>query len=319
MSAAQLLHGCDTGPGRLTIRRAFERYYPQWSPDLSPRTFSRYQTDLLRWEHYMGDMAVSDVATEDFQQFRSMTAAAKVAPATCESTLRIVFQILRVCHAFRLIRVIPDRGKPRRMPQRMPRVLTHDELGRLYDACEGRRWPKAHVPAPLWWRCVLALGVWTGFRREDLLYRLSWEHVHLDVPEPKIVMVANKTGKQHAIPLKSCIAAHLRALREPLAHAVGSVFGTPRNNRDLLGVLRRLSIDAAVVPALQFKHLRSTGICLWRDADSHAGCVVHGTGLPRVMLHYVDQLRILEHAMEDVALPAAMERFRGADRQLRLW
>ena len=84
--------------------------------------------------------------------------------------------------------------------------------------------------------------------------------------------------------------------------------------------LRVMSAHCGITPAVTPQTLRTTGINMWADAVEEAGKIMQGTGIPRVWMHYRNQLRRLNQAMPKVELPPSMLAFGSdQDRQLRLF
>ena len=56
-------------------------------------------------------------------------------------------------------------------------------------------------------------------------------------------------------------------------------------------------------PPIAVKSFRQAAVTLWTAADSRAGEILHGVGMPRVMNHYLDKLAIILWRSQQVLLP----------------
>lgn len=289
----------------MTLQQIYDQHYAAWAPDLSERTIERYRFDLQRWQLLMGDLDVSAVTTATYQEFRRKSKDAGHTAQTTETTMKTIRQIVRVAHVHGLLEgAPPDRGKPRPIPPPQPFVPTMAQLNALYLATDDVRltWPRLHVPPATFWKCLMAIGVWTALRKSDLLYNLRWANV----TEERITFSATKTQIQHSFPLVPTIQRHLAAMYQ--AGRV-QVLGPTRNNSKLQENLDRLSMAAGIEPHIRFQHFRRFAVTNWSRADSTAGTIVHGSGLG-ILAHYIGQFDILKNAAGKVELPPAMEAFK---------
>lgn len=291
-----------TGARRLTAVVAYEKLYSKWATDLSPRTKKRYRYELERWSRLTGDPPIAEIGTSTFQEFRAASAEKGHKPATTESTLRVIRSVLRCAMAHGAIRTMPDRGRPRRIQAPEPHPPSNDELNRFLRSLQGSRWPKTHVPPSVFWRCFVCLDLWTGLRREDAFWKLAWEHVHAD----RIEFRAGKTSKLHAWPMTPLVERHLRMMR-PIFKVPKStpIFNPGKSGHSLQRELERIC-DAAEIRRLTVKGFRQASVTIWSAADSRAGEIIHGVGMPAVMNHYLDKLAILKAAADAVQMPDAL-------------
>lgn len=302
---------------RLTLTEGYAKFHRSWNPDLRPASHRRHLYDLLRWKRLMGDTPVGDVRTRDFQEFRQKSASRGDSPSTTETTLGTVRLVLRMCEVHGEIPNTPDRGRARRIPQPSPHVPNNTQVNLLFRATRLCTWPRSSVAPERWWRALLAVGIWTGLRRHDLFWRLSWDHI--DAVGKVIVYRSVKDNRERAWPLHPAVEASLDGMVPVGPKRL--IFG-PSTAIDLIRrELRIMSVEAGINPAVTSQTIRRIGINLWADADEHAGQIIQGTGIKRVWRHYRDQLRRLERAMPEVKLPPEMlaaERS-SAERQLTLW
>lgn len=282
----------------MTVSETYQSLYAAWSPDLAEATAQRYANDLLRWRMRITDPPVQDVTTETYSRFRAASAAAGDSPDTTETTLQTVRQVMRCAFAHGLIDTLPDPGKARRRNRRPPRPATCEELRKLWNAADAMSWPITDtwmLPAP-WWRAWLSLAYWTGLRLTDLTWRLSMEHVRTD----SIQYAAGKTKCEHAFPLTDRLRwivqqCRARPYQPSLLHCA-------RSANLLRKHLRRLC-DVAGIRKLTPKHFRQACVTEWTKADSRAGELMHGCGMPGVLRHYINPLDILAAAAPKVAWP----------------
>lgn len=301
-----------TAARRLTARQIYERFYTSWSPDLSARTERKYRHELNRWEKLSGDPPLADITTITYQEFRAASSACGQAAGTTETTLRLIRQLMRCAHAHGLVSVIPDRGRARRIHAPQPDPPSVEEIDALMRHTGVARWPKLHVPCKLFWRSWIAIAYWTALRREDLTWRLAFEHVRYD--EDVILFRAKKTGRAHPFPMNQVVARHIRSMA-PLHYApTRKVFGPSRSPHLIQRELDRIAL-AARVRRVTPKCFRQAGINAWTCADPRAGEIIHGCGIPRVLSHYLDRLQILKHAEPRVIIPATMADFEEGRRQ----
>jgi integrase len=292
----------------MNLKEAHDEYYELWSPDASEKTLERHRYDIKRWRKLMGDLDVTEIRTHEFARYRKLAKASQAAN-TVNTTCRTVSQILRCCAQQGVIEQAPDPGRQLNVAGPEPHVPTVAELDRLYRATHLAAWPRSHVRPWEWWRCLMVVGIWTGLRLQDLLWGLAWQHI--DFEERSITFRASKTRrykKLHTFPIVPIVERHLRAMIPPGPHCPSSrrVFG-PSQCTDLIRrELRRFSADAGIDPSVTMQTFRRASITLWSRADHTAGQLVHGTGLPKVMLHYLHVGEILRSASERFPWPPVM-------------
>lgn len=291
-----------TGAKRLTASTVYATLYQQWATDLAPRTERRYRYELERWSRLTGDPPIAEISTGTFQEFRKHSAEKGHAPSTTESTLRVIRTLMRCAMAHGAIRVMPDRGRPRRIASPEPHPPSLDELNRFLRALHVSRWPRTHVPPATFWRAFVCIDLWTGMRREDAFWKFRWEHVHAD----RIEFRAGKTGKLHCWPMTELLQRHLKTMRHAFKVPTPTpVFNPGKSGHSLQRELERIC-DAAEIRRLTVKGFRQASVTLWSAADSRAGEIIHGVGMPRVLNHYLDKLAILKAAADGVKMPDAL-------------
>lgn len=147
------------------------------------------------------------------------------------------------------------------------RILTLDELDKLYKACSAATWPGGKVGAPALWRTLLVLFYGFGMRTQDLV-QLPWSDVTFapECPDEEstalsphgwISFLPAKTRRRKTtlliLPLSEVGRRHLESIRCER----DLVFAFPNSPRNLYGQWHEL-LDAAGVKRCDLKDLRKT-------------------------------------------------------------
>lgn len=188
--------------------------------------------------------------------------------------------------------VVDSIGKRLRVSSPNPNPPTLAQIGHVYscvDSC-GVNWRPSE-----WWKCLIVVGTWTGFRRSDLLW-LRWD----GIDDSGINLTANKTGKNHWIPMVPCVRRHLEMLR---GESPEFVFSPTRTFKQLYAGLLKLRIESGVNVTPQL--LRQRSVTMWTSANAIAGQLVHGCLERSVLNHYIDRQAILRDTADQIELPAA--------------
>jgi integrase len=255
--------------------------------NLSATQARRIRHHCNRWSRWTGDPPFSSVTSSVFDAFRRDCLEAGLSPWTIEST------VWEVCHLAQLAGYALDPGRKLRRPPPQPRVPSLGTIGRLYLVADQATWPKrSWATCGDWWRCLLVVAVWTGWRRSDLA-RLAWA----DVEDDRLVIRAKKTGITHQIPMTPTVRRHL----DLLAGHSGPVFAMTRSHKQLDDQFTRLA-SAAGVPPVTLQQIRRLAITNWSSVNAEAGRIVHGCGLG-ILRHYLDPLAVLQAAAPLVRLP----------------
>lgn len=183
---------------------------------LSAHTVAAYRRDLgayLAWLQRHGVEDIAAVSPEQVSAFVAERAGAEPRPAA--SSLARLQSSVRGMHRFILREGIVDdeptqRLRPPKLPQRLPKALTIDEVQRLLDA------PDAETPAGIRDRALLELLYATGARVSEAV-ALDID----DVTHGDILRVRGKGDKERIVPLGSyardAIDAYLVRVRPGLA------------------------------------------------------------------------------------------------------
>jgi integrase len=199
----------------LTLRQCYDQFYVK--DDLSSASLFGYLATLKRWEELTSNPAVQDITDETLEAFKAVMLAAGVSPVTVNSKWRHIRALLRRVgpqvtgnpHGLQLIDRVPQMRKCR-VPFKMPRIVTEDDLNRFYVACSIAKFPRLAGPPPAeYWRALLVLGYFTAMRKGDLL---SIRTEQIDREAGTLHFVASKTGKEAFMPLHPCALAHINRI-----------------------------------------------------------------------------------------------------------
>lgn len=266
---------------------------------------SSFRTERHRlncWTKIVGSDALP--TDESIKRFKLDAKELGLAPKTINYIVKGVVRISRSVGHF----VAP--GRMFRVTVICKPVPQLSAIGKLYQQAPLIRFPiklrtekKWHHVAEderaEWMRCMLTLGVYTGFRLGDL-FGLTWS----DVNEECITKRAHKTGKVHRIPMHPVVWDHLERLR-PIFNRDRVLALSPANGRYALAEMKRLCGIAGVTPHITFHALRRASITTWAKTSPEAGRIIHGTGLG-VLQHYYDQFEILKAYSDRFPFPDAM-------------
>lgn len=255
-------------------------------------TARRIRHHVNRWSRWTGDPDLVKISTGTFDKFRQECVKSGLSPWTIEST------IWEVCHLAHLAGYQVDPGRRLRRPAPHPRVPCLESIGLIYAAAGTATWPRRCWVSPeAWWRCLLVVDLWTGWRRSDLAGLIWW-----DVEADRLAITACKTGSRHEVPMTETVRRHLDRLGDQ-GHPE-RVFDLPRSSsyRACHDQLARLC-RAADVRCVTFQEVRRLAVSNWTSVNAEAGRIIHGCGLG-VMRHYLDPLAILRQVAPLVRLPA---------------
>jgi integrase len=198
----------------LTLRSAYELLHVAELSDAKPATRAEYRQALRKWEKLTRNPSLADLTRDDVAALRDGLLQLGYAPATIRKTWRHLSPILQTARREAIIDRVP-RCKLPKVDLDEPRVASHGELSRLYDACSvvhfvGRhRVPKA-VHHPSLFRTAIVLAVNNGLRFDDL-WSLQWDAI--DLQEARVCWLVEKTGRKISRPLNATVVRHLKAIR----------------------------------------------------------------------------------------------------------
>jgi len=172
---------------------------------LSPHTVDVYGSDVRRWLRFLGDNGIPQdtdhLGVVHVRHFVQQLSSAHLAPRTvmrCLSALRAFFTFL--CRYHGLTSNPAAEVDSPKLPDTLPRPLTHTEVARLLDATAQNYFSLYRVRD----RCILAVLACLGLRRQELMdLRLEdWD------AEQRVVTVrSGKGSRDRALPLTDELVA----------------------------------------------------------------------------------------------------------------
>lgn len=288
----------------MTLRQAFDQHYEK--ADLRPTSRKLFGYILRTWERLTDDPLVEKITNGTVAAFRQAMLDDGYDPRTIAGYWNRIRSILRRIGppvtgnpwGLGIIVHVPAM-KPVRMVLHRPRIVSLDDLARVYVACRHAESPRTGVPAPDWWRALLVTAYTTGLRRCDL-FALTWDQ--LDLQAATMDFTSRKTGKADLWPLHPSAVAHLARIRRL---DDGRVFRGMYNGGTggLYKPLRRI-LEIADVEPFGLHDLRRTGASLIEQ-------VAPGLG-PEFLQHaprgvsdvsYLNRYDSLRAALEKLPLP----------------
>lgn len=98
-------------------------------------------------------------------------------------------------------------------PGKLPTYVTPEHFAKLYQHCDGMRWPEDQpFAAGDWWRGLLMTAYMTGWRIGSLM-GLRWQDVDLEAGTALSRAADNKGKRDQLVPLHSVVVDHLRRLK----------------------------------------------------------------------------------------------------------
>lgn len=232
------------------------RYAP--AKGLSDRSVGIYAHSVHLLETFLGRPATVDDLAEDtviaFLRWRERTAYSSRGiprPATVAKDRTQLLSLADYAFRKRLLAEAPV-VKPLRVPKKLPRGFTVDEVSRLIRACASRRGTICGIPAPAWWSSLIWAAWCTAGRRGELL-ALRWANV--DTIRREVVFRAD-TRKGHTRDIVRTIDQRLADQLESRRGAPGDlVWPWDRFPTSLYGSMRCLCKSASV-PQLRLHAIR---------------------------------------------------------------
>ncbi len=228
-------------------------------PRLAEGSYVEYKACFERFKAFLGDRQLDRVTVADCDRFFSMRLG-KVRPATANKDRRSLYTAFKRAVRSKYLRENPWASVDAvREPEKVLRVLSHDEVSKVLAACPN---PK--------WRAFVFIAVTTGLRRGELCH-LEWDDVDL---KAGLLQVRNKTehrtksGKNRVVALLPAAVDMLTRLRlsRPSRWVFETEEGTlPGNNvlRTFLGIVKRAGIADCTIHDLRrtfISHLAMAGV-----------------------------------------------------------
>lgn len=287
-----------------TLRECFEMFL---RPTLNVRknTLLAYAGAINHWERITSNPSVCDVDDDLCQRFVN-----RLADLTSHETaaknwthLRPIFKKIgprgERNAGLGIIGIVPVVKTKKRRSATIKRILSLDELDRMWRACSCVKWPvDTRIPASLWWRTAIVVGSTYGMRTGDLINQrehhvgLRWESIHWEpsCPYPYvretsdhgwIVFCPKKTEDEKPeplyLPIVDVVARHLREISAYRRHNRDSlVLPAGENPNAIKRERERISKVAGIDPSFDFMDLRRTANFRWNMAHFGMGPSVLG-------------------------------------------
>lgn len=265
-----------------------DRYAP--AKALSPRTVFIYGQSIRLLEQFLGrPAAVADLHEDTiiaFLRWREATphpVRGMNRPATVAKHRTQLLSLADYAFRKRLLEEAPV-VKPLRVPKRLPRGFTADEVARLIRACRGRVGTIAGIPARDWWGTLLWAAWCTAARRGELL-AVRW--ADLDAGRQEIVFRAD-TRKGHTRDIARRIDARLADALDARRRAPADlVWPWDRKPTSLYGSMKLLCRQAAV-PQLRLHAIRKASASYVQAAGGDAADHLDHSDPAITRDHYLD-------------------------------
>lgn len=160
----------------MTLSDLLADYCARTSP--KPNTAVLYELAIRQFNRtLLRPATVDDLTEENMARHVSRRQSRERAPGTIAGEQRKLYALWRfACREGRL-KIWPT-SHPIRVPERIPRAWTVDELGKLFS-CAKFATDVAQVDGPLWWG-VLFRCLWETGERIGAMLQLRWEWVDLE-------------------------------------------------------------------------------------------------------------------------------------------
>lgn len=290
-------------PAKLTLRKAYERFYHV--QDLGRQTRCQMRSAIRAWERLTGNPPLSKVDNATAETFRAGAIEEGLAPETVKYYWKSIRSILRRVGpvtdgnpwALEIIPRVPAM-RPVVIPFKRPPRLTMEELSRIYLAARHMDKPTRHVPNPgFWWQALIVLAYFTGLRLADLL-KATWGH--LDESAGTLFVRTNKTHIEADLPLTGIVLGHLARLER------GSDRIFEISQRRFHRITRELREQSGV--KFTFRDFRKTSESELEAVAPGMARVLH-LRAPRDVQekYYLNRLPDLRDAIERMAVPIAFK------------
>jgi integrase len=277
---------------------------------VSKSTLVREDFELRLWERFGPNPQIEAVGPETFNQVRSNLLAAEYAPKTIENLVATALTILRDAVSTGTLPRIPDAGQRLRVivqPKGTPslsdlsKAFEHAEFGPIRSDRDGA-----------YWRAFFAVAYFTALRFGDLM-QLRWDQIGRDT----LNITANKTGKQHSIPIHGVMRRIVNEYRLDNKRLRPFTLEKCQFYRELRRICS--SAGVSVIPPQSIRRLSALQ---FEIAHGGSGSVILGHALPGATRFYIPTPEILKAAIKKLAIPDAMlsesDRTRINDRESQL-
>ncbi len=321
-------------PSAVTLRTFFRDYYlPMRLEDASARAIADYQTSLRLWALFTGDPPLSDITSDMLAKFRNCLRASggrgrrgEMSNNSLRTHLNNVQVLLdksgpadRTNRDGAGLLESPPWLKPPRKEYPAVRIVTPDQIGRVYLAAEIMDVPSIDgLPAAWWWWRALLVVCWnSGLRKRNLLDArfdwIDWETHRLTIPARK-----HKTRRGQNVYLNRPALEHLEMVRGDRELIFPWSGGRPftRNEDSFFHrTFRRLQLAAGIPENETFglhEIRRTVATVLWEHSPAAAQLQLGHTTMGTTQGHYVAGDQILVRALDKLPQPEAFGKANGA-------
>jgi integrase len=252
----------------ISTENLLTRYKRHQKTRLRPTTFERLASILKTLNANLPSRLkeISKAKVADFVSARSQ----EVASATVHKEVATLKYALRLAVEWELIQANPaDRVHLPRLPEGRTRYLSPMELKSVLEA------------APDWMRAPIALAVFTGMRRGELL-SLRWKDV--DLTGRRIYLHETKNGSLRVLAINELAAGVIASL----PHGAASALVLPDVDASRLSVYTRRLFVSLKIEGASFHSLRHTAASwlVMQGVDLYAVGQVLGHRTPRMTQRY---------------------------------
>lgn len=275
---------------QLDVRDCFTNYLlPDLQEDNAPwGTISAYLSAIKHWETRTLNPPVGDITNDTLKDFKKSFTKQGYSPETIKKQWRHLRAILRrVGPQFDknplgegIIERVPYMAPPKNpQRQKIPRIVRHDEIDAIYQACDVATWPYASpCPPPLLWRLALVVFYNCGPRTQDFFKSTRG---NIDLETRRISFVAQKTSKLQGVPFQELVGLHFEAVYHYLPGGRSTViFPVTKCRSSMYEQWRKIQSAAGIKDYVEFRDLRETCNSLLNAANpgAKAGKWVLGHG-----------------------------------------
>lgn len=303
--------------GKPTLSTFFRDYYhPVCMVDPKSGTIKQYEIVLKRWALVTGDPPLEDITPGMMAMFRdflsklpAINGPGKMSRETVRAKLRTVGVLLRKAgppgqrnyDAAGIIEQVPW-CRPPRAAYSIPKIVTMEVLGQIYQAAPAMKVPRIPGITPGdWWQALVAVAFNTALRKKTLLTLewadVDWESRQLTVPEERM-----KSGRPHVAYLNATCIDHLRRIQTDR----GLIFPWPYCDKHFTDSFKRLQ-DLAGIPPNEFFGLhtirRTAGTALADNNLLAAQSLLGHQSDIVTRKHYVDPRAVVAKALDKLKQP----------------
>lgn len=311
-----------------TLSTFYSDYYrPNCLGSASFETVRSYNQVVRRWVLLTGDPPLEDISVPVLGRFRDCLARMRGLKRGSKRSVNSIRTILRHLQAIldkagpagprnrdaaEIIKKAPY-IKPPREEVRVPRIAPLQHLEQVYLATAGADVPWVPgIKPPQWWRALLVVTLYTGFRRRTLfslrMTDIRWDDQCIIVGPGQM-----KRGVGNLVPLNRVALEHLMAIRTdrelvfPWANQDGIVRPWNANQlRRFCEAFKKLQTAAGLPASDHFglHAIRKThGTLMWDLSPEAAQLSLGHSTSQTTTKHYVAGMGIVRKAIEGLPTP----------------